>query len=137
MNSQKNKLIFSRKWLKIIPIFSLLLLGSCSNDEDSLQNITSLTETEISSASVEIAVSSITAETEQDGNPATNAIDDDSTSRWSGFGTDVDLTLDLGTTNLVDYVNISFYQGDERTASFAYPFLLSSNLAISIPKPTF
>ena len=76
MNSQKNKLFFSRKWLKIIPIFSLLLLGSCSNDEDSLQNITSLSETEISSASVEIAVSSITAETEQDGNPATNAIDD-------------------------------------------------------------
>ena len=118
MNSQKNKLMFSRKWLKIIPVSSLLLLGSCSNDEESIQNITSLSEVEISSASVEIAVANIIAETEQEENPATNAIDDDSTSRWSGFGTDVDLTLDLGITNLVDYVNISFYQGDERTASF-------------------
>lgn len=118
MNLKKNKLIFNKRWLKVIPISSLLLLGSCLQEEDSINDLSSLSNAEISEKSVEIPVSSIIAEVEENENPASNAIDDSSTSRWSGFGTDVDLTLDLGTTNLIDYVNIAFYQGDERTASF-------------------
>ena len=54
------------------------------------------------------------------GNPPAQAIDDnlDPSSRWESPGDAVTITLDLGARYLVREVGISWFMGDERTASF-------------------
>lgn len=53
-----------------------------------------------------------------DGNVAENVLDDDLGTRWSADGSGQWLQLDLGETQQVGSVNIAFYKGDQRTASF-------------------
>lgn len=53
-----------------------------------------------------------------DGNVAENVLDDDLGTRWSADGSGQWLQLDLGEAQQVGSVNIAFYKGDQRTASF-------------------
>ena len=108
-----------RNCLKLITLSSLLLISSCTQDETILESdLESTNSSKWSTKSVELPVVSINAETEQSTNPASNAIDNDPTSRWSGNGNPVNLDLDLGSVNSLDYLNIAFHKGDERTSSF-------------------
>ena len=119
MKTQKQLPKNLRYFLKVASLSSLALIMSCSDDEIlSDSDLNSVSENHLSSSSVELPVTSISADAEQSANPASNAIDPDSESRWSGFGSPVNLDLDLGSVNLIDYVNIAYHKGDERTNSF-------------------
>lgn len=106
-------------------ITSLIVISSCSEDENVLQDqkdeLGALSAK--SSKSVELSYQSLTASTQQSGNPISNIDDSGSNyldTRWSGFGTDANVDIDFGVETLVDYVNIAFHKGDERKATFTY-----------------
>lgn len=106
-------------WFKGVLILSLLISAACSIDEkNETTNVNSDIGNNLSDKSEELTILGVVAEIEQEDNPASNAIDSNLTSRWSGFGTSVDLTLDLGEVKNIDYVEIAFYKGDERTTAF-------------------
>ena len=106
-----------KNYFKLISLSSLLLITSCSTEE-SISDLNSTNQNNLSSSSVELPVSNTIADEEQSANPAINATDSDPESRWSGFGSSVNLDLDLGSVSLIDYVNIAYHKGDERVSSF-------------------
>lgn len=106
-----------KNYLKLISLSFLLLAASCSETSSDTVLQTS-DNSNRSTKSVKLPVISIAAEIEQSNYPATNAIDNDFTSRWSGFGGSANLDLDLGSVNEIDFINIAFYKGDERATSF-------------------
>jgi fibronectin type 3 domain-containing protein len=53
-----------------------------------------------------------------DGNAPGNTVDDDFSSRWSGYGNGASLSLDLGTTRTVTRLAIAVFRGDERRNRF-------------------
>ena len=59
----------------------------------------------------------VTASTD-DGNVAGNVVDDNYTSRWSGFGDGAWLQLDLGGTKLVSHIKVAVHFGTERRNDF-------------------
>lgn len=110
-----------KNWLKVLSLSSLMLLGtSCSEDETIIVDSEPTITAAKSSNSVELSYNSITASTQQSANPIGNIDDASSTSRWSGFGTDANVYVDFGEEVTVDYINMSFYNGDERSTNFTY-----------------
>ena len=63
------------------------------------------------------AGSAVTAST-SDANVASNVVDNDLATRWSGNGDGTWLRLDLGTTRVVSYVRVAVYQGNARSNRF-------------------
>src|SRR5688572_22570848 len=72
-----------------------------------------------SAAYVEITPpgSAVTAST-SDANVPPNVVDNNLATRWSGNGDGAWLTLDLGSTKTVGYVNVAVYQGNMRANRF-------------------
>lgn len=114
---------------KVIFAVTLLIIASCSNDENlSLSEDNSLTikdgkeistnTSSKSSNSIELSISNGTASTAHSSYPASKAIDKNTSSanRWSGYGTGVTYLVDLGTSDLVDYLKI--YWRGSRNYSF-------------------
>ena len=60
-----------------------------------------------------------------DGNVAENTLDNDLTTRWSANGDGQFITFCLGTSKIVNRVDIAFYSGDTRV--FTFDVLVSSN----------
>ena len=81
----------------------------------------------LSSSSVRLAVSSVSADVEQAPNVASNVLDGRSNTRWSGNGAAVNFYVDLGRVSSVDYLRIAFHKGDIRTNSFEVFTRSSSN----------
>ncbi len=65
------------------------------------------------------ALAATATATDEDGeHVAENVLDGDVDTRWSGNGIGTTLTVDLETTKTIGTVKLSFYRGDQRTASF-------------------
>ncbi len=80
----------------------------------------SITEVEIygKKDTFKLPVSSLTASKYQEGNPPENTLDGDLGTRWSALGDGEWIEYDLGAAATVDYVQIAWYRGDRRSASF-------------------
>lgn len=61
---------------------------------------------------------SVVASTTDGSNVASNTLDNIDDTRWSGNGDGAWIRYDLGDTYTVEEVDIAFYKGDERTATF-------------------
>ncbi|TDD54510.1 alginate lyase [Kribbella antibiotica] len=81
--------------------------------------------TAVPAANVEITPTSVTAST-SDANVATNAVDNNYATRWSGDGDGATLTLDLGATKTVSHLKVAAYKGDERKNDFELQVLNGS-----------
>ncbi|MBV1855148.1 polysaccharide lyase family 7 protein [Catellatospora sp. NEAU-YM18] len=64
---------------------------------------------------------SVTAST-SDANVATNVVDNDYDSRWSGDGDGAWLQLDLKASKLVSHIKVAVYKGDQRKNIFALQY---------------
>lgn len=69
------------------------------------------------SGSNPLAITNVSAST-NDGNVPENAIDGDLGTRWSGYGEEAWIRFDLGSSTLVDRIDIAFYRGDLREQDF-------------------
>ena len=107
-------------WKIIISITLSLSLFSCEKEAEEEIQLESTTENNLSVHSVELNINSLTASTQQAANPIENAIDNDSTTRWSGYGNAASLYFDFGHEVLIDYFTIAYYKGDQRKASLSY-----------------
>jgi hypothetical protein len=65
-----------------------------------------------------LAISGVAASGSQAGNPATNAIDGNLSTRWSNLGIGSSITVDFSKERAICSVNISWYRGIERTVNF-------------------
>lgn len=65
-----------------------------------------------------LAISGVTASDSQTGNPPTNAIDTNLSTRWSNLGKGSSITVDFGKERAICSVNISWYQGNQRINDF-------------------
>lgn len=54
-----------------------------------------------------------------DGNDAQNAVDGDSSTRWSSLGYGETITFDLGEVSVLDALDIQWLKGDQRAAKFS------------------
>jgi len=112
-----------KKCKVILPLFLLaLIINSCAKEllDSTEENLEPTNSLKLSSSSVELSYNSITASTQQSTNPIGNIHDNSMTTRWSGYGTSASVFIDFGQLVSVDYVNIAFHKGDERSASFSY-----------------
>ena len=97
--------------------------GNTSNSWNSITEV-DINSSEISSSSSSQSSSSSSAgsvgasASTDDGNVASNVLDNDLDTRWSANGSGEWLQLDLGRVQQVGSVNIAFYKGDQRTSSF-------------------
>ena len=89
----------------------------CSENEE-VRSIQPLDPPALSSNSVKLNVSSVSADVSQNPNVPQNVLDGNLGTRWSGFGDPVNFTIDLGSVQLVDYLKIAFFKGNQRTNSF-------------------
>jgi hypothetical protein len=71
--------------------------------------------------------SAVTAST-NDGNLPGNAVDNNTSTRWSGSGDGAWLQLDLGSVRSVGYVTVAFYKGNTRKSSFDIMLSSGSNV---------
>ena len=113
------------KALNYLTLLSLLtttfLFTSCSKDEiNEEQELESTTEAMLSTSSVELSYDSVYATTSHSNYPVEYAFDNNSSTRWSGYGTSASIIMDLGTAKKVDYVTIAFRGGNTRQYSFSY-----------------
>lgn len=69
------------------------------------------------SGSAELAVSSVSASA-HDGNVPANTLDNNLTTRWSANGSGQWIEFDLGSSKSVDRLDIAWYKGNERVATF-------------------
>ena len=65
-----------------------------------------------------LAISGVTASGSQTGNPATNAIDVNLSTRWSNLGIGSSITVDFSKERSICGVDISWYNGNQRTSNF-------------------
>ena len=65
-----------------------------------------------------LAISGVTASGSQTGNPATNAIDVNLSTRWSNFGIGSSITVDFSKERSICGVDISWYNGNQRISNF-------------------
>ena len=65
-----------------------------------------------------LPISAVKANGAQTGNPASEAVDNDATTRWSNEGLGSWIRLDLGSQKTVCSVNISWYNGNQRQNTF-------------------
>ncbi|WNJ19702.1 polysaccharide lyase family 7 protein [Pontibacter sp. G13] len=68
-------------------------------------------------STTELSVSTVTASAD-DGNGPANTRDGDLNTRWSANGNGQYITFDLGSSKLVESVDIAWYKGDQRAADF-------------------
>ena len=107
-------------WLKLVTTVSLLAV-SCTTEIEEIEPSNFLTNNELnlSSKSVEIPIVGITSDTEQHKDSYIElAIDDDKKSKWLAYGDEIYVDLDLEYIQLVDYVKVSFYNGDDKAHEF-------------------
>jgi len=119
MKQQSVTKLFKKKTnFKALSLSFLLAFGiSCSDDEGIILE----TETSSkSSKSIELTYTSLTTTTEQSENSIENIDDNSLETRWSGEGTSVNVDIDFGQEVTVDYLNIAFHNGNERTSKFSY-----------------
>ena len=86
---------------------------SMPDDED-----TAVEASALGACATQLAISSVTASGAEAGNPASQAIDGDLTTRWSNFGVGSTLTADLGATKSVCSVGVAWYKGTLRASSY-------------------
>ena len=67
---------------------------------------------------VNLPISGVIANGAQSTNPASEAIDNDATTRWSNQGLGSWIRLDLGTAKTICSVDISWFRGNERVNTF-------------------
>ena len=65
-----------------------------------------------------LAISGVTASGSQIGNPATNAMDVNLSTRWANLGIGSSITLDFSKERSICGVDISWYNGNQRTSNF-------------------
>ena len=108
-----------KTWLKL-GVTTSLILTSCTTDNELLNSeISGVSESQLSSESVKLPIVGIVSDTENHKDSyVENAIDGDEDSKWSAYGTEVNVDLDLGGVHKLDYLKISFYKGDERLNNF-------------------
>ena len=97
--------------------------GNTSNDWNSITEVDIATSEASNSGDGDPGCSACVPEvvataSSDDGNVAQNVLDDDFGTRWSANGSGQWLQLDLGEAQQVGSVNLAFYKGDQRTASF-------------------
>jgi len=112
----------SMSGFKAVSLSLLLSLGiiSCSDNEGIVLDTFTESNSLKSSKSVKLTYSGLTASTEQSENPIENIHDGTLDTRWSGEGSSVNVDFDFGQEVMVDYINIAFHNGDERTSTFSY-----------------
>ncbi|MEO9869170.1 polysaccharide lyase family 7 protein [Ekhidna sp.] len=106
-----------RQWKLIMTIAMIIFVTSCSKQEE-LDSIQLQDEPALSSNSVKLGVSSVTADASQSPNVPSNVLDGNLGTRWSGQGNPVYFVIDMGSSALIDYLKIAFFKGNERTSSF-------------------
>ena len=106
-------------WLPL-SFVAALLATSCSLENGISDNDIDTDEiSSLSSKSVELEIVGIVSDTENHKDSyIENTIDGDEDSKWSAYGSEVNVDLDLGGVHKLDYLNISFYKGDERSNKF-------------------
>ncbi|MEP1487362.1 MAG: polysaccharide lyase family 7 protein [Algibacter sp.] len=119
-----------KKILNLTTLILLLIFNNCAEEEvpfieveSESQNENSTNLMRKSSKSKELSYNNLTASTQQSTNPISNIDDSGSdymSTRWSGHGTSASVYIDFGSIVTVDYVNIAFFKGNTRTASFSY-----------------
>jgi hypothetical protein len=79
----------------------------------------------------------IVAETDNgnDGNGPQNAVDHNSSTRWSQNSTNAILTLDIGASHPIDRVKISWYRGNIRQSKFKLAWSTNNTTYTNIPAP--
>jgi len=98
-------------------VVTAILFSSCSNDETEVLALSNASAK--SSKSVEIPIEGITSDTEQHKDSYIElAVDDDEDSKWLAYGDEINVDLDLKYIQLIDYVNVSFYNGDDKAHKF-------------------
>ena len=103
-------------WLSL-GVVTAILFSSCSNDETEVLALSNASAK--SSKSVEIPIEGITSDTEQHKDSYIElAVDDDEDSKWLAYGDEINVDLDLKYIQLIDYVNVSFYNGDDKAHKF-------------------
>lgn len=95
----------------------LFAIQGCTSDKD-LSTVQLTDPPLLSSNSVKLNVSAISASAVQNSNVPENVLDGNFGTRWSGLGNPVNLDLDLGPDPTIDYIKVAFHNGDQRTASF-------------------
>ncbi len=114
------KTIFSKLnqkniWFNL-SIATALLFSACAENEI-INNANTIASK--SSKSVEIPIHGIVSDTEQHKDSYIDlAIDDDEDSKWLAYGDEIYVDLDLNYIQLIDYVNVSFYNGDDKAHKF-------------------
>jgi len=116
IKKSKFKKIKNRLWY--FSASCLLVLGTgCSNEEevvfsDVIENdrMSVIAQKSLSSVKLEVSDDQVSASAFHASFPAKNAVDNNTShsSRWAGFGRDVDFEIDLGSASLIDYFNIAF-----------------------------
>ena len=107
-------------WLKL-GLASALLFANCTSDTDVINSLADASNGSSykSSKSVELPVYGITSDAEQHKDSYIDlAIDDDEDSKWLAYGDEIYVDLDLQYIQTVDYVKISFYEGDDKAFKF-------------------
>ena len=108
--------------LTLTSIASLLFLFSCSEDnqEDLIGSELETTNFSqaMSSSSVKLDIPTMTASATKSGYSASNANDDNYSTKWRADGTGINLIADLGSTKPVDYIMVSHSSGTSRVYSF-------------------
>ena len=104
-----------KTWLKL-GLASAILFANCSTDQDAIDTLATSAK---SANSVEIPILGITSDTEQHKDSYIElAIDDDEDSKWLAYGNEINVDLDLEYIQLIDYVKVSFYNGDDKAHKF-------------------
>ena len=110
--STRNYILDSRKLNSVILISLLLLMFTFS--------IKYMTGHEAYGATTcaNVPISAVTANGAQSTNPASEAVDNDATTRWSNEGLGSWIRLDLGSQKTVCSVDISWFNGNQRVNTF-------------------
>ncbi len=93
-------------------------VSAIKNGEKSIATTTSVTTPGSEPQPTELSIVSITASS-HDGNLPSNVIDNDFNTRWSAKGNGQWIEFDLGGLYDVRTIEIAWYKGDEREASFS------------------
>lgn len=98
-------------------VICILLTFAC-NPTDELTELQLQELPSLSSNSVKLIITGVSASSHQSPNVASQTIDGNLNTRWSAQGSGEYITFDLGAAQLIDYVKIAWFKGNERTSSF-------------------
>ena len=103
--------------LKLV-LASAILFSNCTTDNEII-DLSAPLNVNNSFKSVELPIYGITSDTKQHKDSSIDlAIDDDENSKWLAYGSEINVDIDLGGIHKVDYINISFYEGDDKAFKF-------------------